>query len=139
MVIIKKVILLAAADPGIPGGSGGPVGDPASLSQGIINPAINAKVGQGDGVFIINTFLNNFISIAFIIGGLVTFFFLITGGLGWITSGGDKEKMSKAQGRITQAVIGLALLLSVFAIAKLLGAIFGINLLTIDLTNILLE
>ena len=118
--------LLAAVDP--PGG--------AAIPEGIYNPAINGRIGQGNGVVTINTFLNNFITIAFIAGGIITLFFLISGGIGWITSGGDKEKLAGAQKKITHAVIGLLLLFSVFAILKLVGAILGINLLTIDLSPV---
>ena len=38
---------------------------------------------------------------------LLCLFFLIIGGIRWITSGGDKAKLESARGTITAALIGL--------------------------------
>lgn len=56
------------------------------------------------------------IRIFFIIGGLVALLFLLLGALAWITSGGDKENISKAQSKITSAIIGVLLIVVVLAI-----------------------
>lgn len=52
----------------------------------------------------------------FIIAGLVALVFLLLGALAWITSGGDKESVSKAQSKITSAIIGVILIVVVLAI-----------------------
>lgn len=52
----------------------------------------------------------------FIIAGLVALIFLLLGALAWITSGGDKESISKAQSKITSAIVGVLLVVVVLAL-----------------------
>lgn len=73
------------------------------------------------------TIVSNFILIMYIAGGLAVLVFLIWGAFDWITSGGDKDKISGARRKIMNALIGLALLsLSAF-IVTLFGQIVGFN------------
>jgi hypothetical protein len=66
---------------------------------------------------------------ALLIIGLVGFFiYLLVGAVQWILSGGDKEGVEKAKKKITQSMIGLAILLSAFAIIYLVGVIFKTDL-----------
>jgi len=58
--------------------------------------------------FVIKTF--------FIISGLAALLFLVLGALAWISSGGDKEKVSKAQEKIQAAIVGLIVLVAVVAV-----------------------
>ena len=96
----------------------------------ITNPAINSLVGTGEGNLILQLFGRKFISIGIAIAGVLAFFMLLIGGVQWITAGGDKEAVEKARKRITQALIGLAIVFSIFAIIYLVEAIFGIPILT---------
>jgi hypothetical protein len=52
---------------------------------------------------------------------------ILWGAVDWILSGGDKEKVSNARKRITQAIIGLVILSLVFVIMAIAGQITGIN------------
>lgn len=52
----------------------------------------------------------------FVIAGLAALLFLLMGALAWVTSGGDKENVKKAQEKIQAAVIGLVLVVAVLAI-----------------------
>jgi hypothetical protein len=61
----------------------------------------------------------NFVIIA---AGLMLLTYLLWGALDWISSEGDKEKTSKAQGKITNAIIGMIL---VFAALVIFGYIAG--------------
>ncbi|KKT77969.1 MAG: hypothetical protein UW73_C0009G0068 [Microgenomates group bacterium GW2011_GWB1_44_8] len=80
-----------------------------------------------------------FITIGLIIGSVLAFFMLIQGGISWITAGSDKAGLEGAQKRISNALIGLAVLFSAFAIFALLEKIFGIDLLSLDLTPLLIR
>ena len=53
----------------------------------------------------------------FTVAGLAALLYLIMGALSWVTSGGDKEKVDKAQQKIQAAVIGLIVLVAVIALA----------------------
>jgi len=73
------------------------------------------------------------ISLVLIVVALVFFFILVTGGLRWVTSGGDEKKVGEARSQITNALIGLAIVFAAWAIMKLIQTIFGITILG-DLT-----
>lgn len=65
--------------------------------------------------------------------GIVAFFFLLIGGVQWILAGGDKEGTEKARKKITNALIGLAIVFSAYALLYILSALFNINLLNFTL------
>jgi len=62
-----------------------------------------------------------------VIAGLLTFAFLVWGGVEWLTSGGDKEKYEAARGRITAAVIGLVIVIAAWAILTVLTNFLGLE------------
>lgn len=69
------------------------------------------------------------IRIFFIVAGLAALLFLLTGALSWVTSGGNKENVDKARDKITNAVVGLILIVAVLAIIVTIEqVIFGGNL-----------
>lgn len=55
------------------------------------------------------------LAILFTVAGLVALIYMLWGAINWITSGGDKEKLMKAQARIRNAVIGIFVLIVVLA------------------------
>lgn len=75
----------------------------------------------------VSVIVSNAVRILFIIGGLASVVFMLWGAFDWIVSGGDKEAVGAARKKITNSLIGLALLaLSAFIIA-LVGQIVGFN------------
>ncbi len=66
-----------------------------------------------------------------IIGGLAFLVYLLMGGFNWITAGGDKGKVENARNMITQGVIGLAILASVFAVYGVVLRFLGIKSISI--------
>ncbi len=91
----------------------------------------------GDGATFFGDFIPKMITLLFMIGGLAFFFMLLIGGIRWITSGGDKAQIENARAQITQAITGLVVMVSVWAIAKLVEAVFGISLLNINLAPLM--
>ena len=69
------------------------------------------------------------VSLVLIVVALVFFFILVWGGLKWVTSGGDEKKVGEARAQITNALIGLAIVFAAWAIMKLIGTIFGVDIL----------
>lgn len=63
--------------------------------------------------------INGVLSFIMVIGALLVFFYLILGGIEWITSGGDKGKTEGARNKITAAIIGLIILAASYAILQL--------------------
>ena len=72
--------------------------------------------------------LSNAVALILFFAGLLAFFFIITGGISWITAGGDAKAAASARDRITAAVVGLLVVVAAFAIALILGQVFGINI-----------
>jgi len=53
---------------------------------------------------------------------------LLRGGYMYVTAAGDKEAVQKAVKTLTTAVVGMAILGSIFALIGILETLFGINL-----------
>jgi len=86
------------------------------------------NLGTGEGADIIARLIANFLKVAFSVAGLVLLAMLLWGGIQWMTAGGDKEQMTKAQGKITSALIGFVIFMSIFAIINYLLPALGIEL-----------
>ena len=67
------------------------------------------------------------VRIFIIIAGISLMIYLLWGAYDWINSGGEKEKIAKAQAKITNAVIGMILVFIMLSIWGLItGNILGI-------------
>lgn len=76
----------------------------------------------------INSIISGAITLVLVVVSLVFFFILVTGGLRWVTSGGDEKKVGEARAQITNALIGLAIVFASWAIMKLIGTLFGVDI-----------
>ncbi|KKT45479.1 MAG: hypothetical protein UW37_C0046G0008 [Candidatus Gottesmanbacteria bacterium GW2011_GWA2_44_17] len=90
---------------------------------------IDAEVSRGNffkfdsiGDFVVNIF-----QVALILGSVMTFLYLVWGGIQWITSGGNQEAAKSAKEKITDAITGLALLAAVWVIWRLIIYFLGIT------------
>jgi len=104
----------------------------------INNPALSNRIAGLTSEEFISRLLSVVLGLAFIIGSLAFFFIFIIGGIEWITSGGDKVKVDDAKRKLTNALVGLILLFSIFAIANLIDRVFGVNItsFSLDFLNI---
>lgn len=69
------------------------------------------------------------------IGSLAVILFFLLGAFGWITAGGDKGKIEEARNKMTNAVIGLVLLVSSFVLLGFMSKLlFGDNFNILRLT-----
>ncbi|MBI3954711.1 hypothetical protein HY333_01570 [Candidatus Collierbacteria bacterium] len=66
------------------------------------------------------------VSLIIIVAGILTFAFLVWGGIQWILSGGDKTKTEEARNRITAALVGLAIVAASWALIKIISFFFGV-------------
>ena len=101
------------------------------FAQGTVDPCAN-----------IQTFANlcalDATKLGPIIGAIVTFlliavaiialFFLIYGGLRWVTSGGDKGKVDEARKTVIAAIVGLVIAFLAFFILQVVLGFFGLSL-----------
>lgn len=103
------------------------------LSQ-IRNPVLPPSLGGGpnpdpnQGGIALGKLIGNLVGALFIAGFLLTFMFLIIGGIQWITAGGDKQALEKARTGITNAIMGLVIVAATYAVMTLVGRFFGIEI-----------
>lgn len=90
-----------------------------------------ARLGEGTGVISeensLGKLIPNLFNIAVTLGAFFVMYQLIMGALSWINSGGDKEKVEKARKQMTNAIIGLIILVSIWILFfTIAGDILGI-------------
>ncbi len=96
-----------------------PLGDNVSnLNKALSSVNGNPTLGQVMG---------NIYSLAIIFAALIVFVYLIWGGFEWLTAGGDSDKISKAQKKLTGAVIGFTVVLAAWALWRLTLNIGGLG------------
>jgi cytochrome bd-type quinol oxidase subunit 2 len=74
-------------------------------------------------------FASNLIGLLTTVGGLMFMLYFILGGLSWITAGGDKAKVDDAKAKMTNAAIGLIIIVAAYAIGYIVGEVLGIKIL----------
>lgn len=72
------------------------------------------------------------VTVFMVLAVIVALFFLVYGGISFITSGGDKQKVMQARLKLTYAVVGLIIIFLSFFIINLVGQLFDINLLNVS-------
>ncbi|PIV01582.1 hypothetical protein COS54_00790 [Candidatus Shapirobacteria bacterium CG03_land_8_20_14_0_80_39_12] len=77
------------------------------------------------------------VNLLLILAALLFFFMLVVGGIQWIVSGGDKTGSENARKKITSALVGLVIVFSAWAIVKLIGALFGIEILNFTIPQLI--
>lgn len=89
---------------------------------------IEAIIGTTFGFKTIGSLFSNLWGVAFTIGALAAFLFIILGAIIWITGGGEKAKVEEAKDRITQGIVGLGILAVSWAVALLVQQFLGLNI-----------
>lgn len=79
--------------------------------------------------------ISTLISMIMVVAAVAFFFMLVIGGIRWITSGGDKGQTEGARNQITAALVGLVIVFSAWAIIKLIGTFFGVDLMNLSFNN----
>ena len=96
-----------------------------------LGPFGNRIWGQGP-LAAVNDFiliLSNIIGVMTIAAGIWFIFQFIIGGFGWLTAGGDKTAVENAQKRITNALIGLVIVIAAIFLIDLIGNLLGFKVL----------
>ena len=93
-----------------------------------------SKLGTGTLTF--SRVISFGITMLLIFASLLFFFMLVIGGIRWIMSGGEKANVENARKQITNALIGLAIVFVAWAIVRLVGTVFGIEILNFTIPTI---
>lgn len=101
------------------------------FAKGLENPVLPGILGQGgkeQGAKGLGVLIGNLVGLLFIGGLILSLFFLITGAISWVSSGGDKNNLENARNRIIHALLGLIILAAVWAIFTLVGQFVGLDI-----------
>lgn len=107
------------------------------LTNPALGPSLQAMVSEPITFF--QAAIPALITLAFIVGSIVFVFMLIVGGIQWMGASGDKAALEAARGRIVQALIGIVILFSAYAIVALIEVFFGTNLTLLNLAPIVIQ
>jgi hypothetical protein len=73
--------------------------------------------------------MSNVLVILTLVAGMAFVLYFLLGGLNWITAGGDKGKIDKAKGMMTNGAIGMIIIALSYAITWIVGKALGIDIL----------
>ncbi len=90
-----------------------------------LSKGANAAYGGTAPTTTIFTFINGIITAIFGILGLVFFFLTLYAGWLWMTAQGDSKKVTKAKDILSQAVIGLIILVLSYGISYMVVGTIG--------------
>jgi hypothetical protein len=96
----------------------------------IVNPVIsgiaNKKPGEAGGV--LAKFLSAGIGLMLIIGTIYSFIQVLQGAIMWLSSGGDKTNLEKAQHQIFDSIIGLFVMFICWVLFIVIMRFLGIGI-----------
>jgi hypothetical protein len=105
------VLAEAAGDPDDLVGGGG-----SELSADALLGGVGGETGLGDEDF--DKTVGSLINVALGLLGVIAIVIVLAGGFLWMVAGGNEEKVSKAKRLLIAGVIGLAIILSAYAISS---------------------
>ena len=79
-----------------------------------------------EGALMFEKIISNIIGIMTIVAAIWFTFQFIVGAIGWLSSGGDKNKLAQAQGKITSGLIGLVIVIAAVFFIQLIGTLLGL-------------
>ncbi|EKE12626.1 MAG: hypothetical protein ACD_13C00149G0008 [uncultured bacterium] len=103
-----------------------PEGGFKGLGDGILSDV------SGSGVSTFSKIISMAIGVMTVVAIIWFLFVLMTGALGIIGSGGDKQALESAKKKITTGIVGLVIVIVATFILDLTGSIFGIDFLDIN-------
>lgn len=112
----------------------------------IFNSIVKSANAQGTAINVdrpsyapdnLGSIIGSVVNATIVIGALAAFMYLVLGGFQWITAGGDPKKTEEAQKKITNAVIGLVIIVAAWAIMNVVTQfLLGTNLENLDFGSI---
>jgi hypothetical protein len=91
-----------------------PIAGVMALEVGLEEVDSEIELGNRD----IRATIASIINVAMGLLGIIAVVIILIGGFQWMTAGGNEENVEKAKQRIIQGVIGLAIILASWAIAR---------------------
>lgn len=90
-----------------------------------LDSQVSSRVAINDDL---GSFITRVFSAIIIVAGIAAFLYMVYGGVQWVMSGGEKDKITDARNKITHAIVGLAVVAAAWAVFKLVDYFFGIGI-----------
>lgn len=100
------------------------------ITQGLrIGPTGSQQEINGplEGINTISDIVNKLTQFLVPLAAVILFFILVWGGIGFILSRGDPEKVKSARAKLTAGIVGFILLIASYLIVKLISSMFGLG------------
>lgn len=94
---------------------------PIDIGGALNNLGNPFKIGDLGG------FTSSIIGIGITLAAIACLLYLLWGGFDWLISGGDKGNIENARNKITAAIVGLIIVVSVWAVFMLVQRFLGLN------------
>jgi hypothetical protein len=96
-----------------------------------LGPFLTGVTGVGTAATTLDLFISTLLGVLTIIGGIAFLIFFVLGALAWISSRGEREQLAKAQRYMSNALIGLIIIILAWAITGILGELLGFQILNL--------
>ncbi len=106
------------------------------LAQIINNPVLPKVYATTSPTQTFSAFLQTVITLLFIVAVLYFLTYFIFGGFNLLTSEGEKGKVEAGRNQLTYAFFGLVIIFCSFLVLKLIGLIFGIDILNLAIPHL---
>ncbi len=73
--------------------------------------------------------LSNAFGALTIFAGLMFLLYFVLGGISWLNSGGKQDQIEKAKKQMTNAAIGLVIVVAAYGVAFIIGKVLGVEIL----------
>jgi len=97
-------------------------------TPGAFAPADNVQSAAAGGTPI-ELFFSVLLGFFTIIGGLMFLMYFVFGALSWLSSGGEKGKVESARTQLTNAAIGLIIVILAQSVVGIVSGVLGLNIL----------
>lgn len=97
---------------------------------GSLTPVNTIWMPTDDPVSQIERVISLIIGVMTVAGGIYFLFTIFQGAFLWISAGGDKAQLQKAQEKIVQAIIGITIVVAAYALVSLIGTILNFDILS---------
>lgn len=85
--------------------------------------------GVASGGMPLETFLSIFLGFFTIVGGLMFLLYFVFAALAWLSAGGEKGKVESAKTQMTNAALGLVVIVMAQFIIGIVSSVLGLNIL----------
>ncbi|NMC35869.1 hypothetical protein GYA49_02375 [Candidatus Beckwithbacteria bacterium] len=106
--------------------------NPGKGLDGGIGP-YNVPIGSGDIAYLskLESIFSIVVSFMTILTGLFFIIHFVIGGFTWSTAGGDSQKVETAKTKMTNAAIGLIIVIASYSIIYIIGKVLGLDILNV--------